>query len=519
MGPRRSGILLHPTSLPGRFGIGDLGAAAYAWVDALVRAKQTLWQVLPLGPTGFGDSPYQCFSALAGNPYLVSPERLVDEGLLDAWDLDSPPAFSDQMVDFGPVIEFKQRILDTAWTRLRDGRSRLADAFDHFRAEHAGWLDDYALFMALKAENGGRPWPEWEAGIAHRDPEEVAKARERLAAEADAQRFRQFLFFHQWRAVRDYANQRGVQIIGDVPIFVAHDSADVWSHRGLFKLDDNGWPTVVAGVPPDYFTRIGQLWGNPIYRWDMHEWSGYAWWLDRIRATLELVDIVRLDHFRGFQAHYEVPAGSATAEHGVWVEGPGASIFDAIRNAFDDVPIIAEDLGYITPEVVELRETFDLPGMRIMQFGFGGGADHPFLPHNFPKHCAAYTGTHDNEPLPSWFAAAPEPERRNAMRYLGCDEKGFTWGLIRAATACVAHTAIVQLQDVLELGPEARMNHPGRAMGNWAWRFRREQLEDWRLDRLAEWAEVYGRVPQAEVTEAPALAPGERVAEAEGEPV
>jgi len=490
--PRRSGILLHPTSLPGRFGIGDLGPAAFRWIDALARARQTLWQVLPLGPTGFGDSPYQCFSSMAGNPYLISPERLREDGLLDTSEVERAPAFPDGATDFGPVIQYKVHVLDVAWYRFRDG-SLLRDEFDRFCAEHAGWLDDYVLFMALKDENGGRSWVDWESEISHREPDAVESARQRLADAMNAHRFRQFLFFRQWRAVRDHAGAAGIQIVGDVPIFVALDSADVWSHRGLFKLDDDGRPTVVAGVPPDYFTPTGQLWGNPIYRWDMHEWSGYAWWIERIRAAFEVVDIVRLDHFRGFEAHYEVPAGDATAEHGEWVPGPGAGLFEAIRGAVGEVPILAEDLGYITPEVIALREQFDLPGMKIMQFGFGSGPGHAFLPHNFPKHCVAYTGTHDNEPARAWFAGAPEVERRYAMRYLGCDEKGFTWALIRAAQASVAHTAIAQLQDVLELGEEARMNLPGRPAGNWAWRFGWEQLEDWRLERLAEWAEAYGR--------------------------
>jgi 4-alpha-glucanotransferase len=514
--PRRSGILLHPTSLPGRFGIGDLGPAAFAWVDALVRAKQTLWQVLPLGPTGFGDSPYQCFSALAGNPYLVSPERLVDDGLLEASELERAPTFPEHTVDFGRVIEFKLRLLDAAWARFRAGGTRLGEEFDRFRAEHASWLDDHALFMALKAENGGRAWPEWDAAIAHREPEAIAAAQQRLADAADAQRFQQFLFFRQWHALRDYANARHVKIIGDVPIFVAHDSADVWSHRGLFKLDDNGRPTVVAGVPPDYFTPTGQLWGNPIYRWDMHEWSGFGWWIDRIRGTLEQVDIVRLDHFRGFEAHYEVPADAATAEHGEWVKGPGAALFEAIRGAFGEIPILAEDLGYITPEVIALRDAFDLPGMKIMQFGFGGGPTHDFLPHNFSKHCVAYTGTHDNEPARAWFATAPESERRYARKYLGCDDSGFAWALIRAAFACVAHTAILQLQDALELGEEARMNLPGRPAGNWAWRFRSSQLEAWRLERLAEWTETYGRWPEADVVASHAPAASEATARVEG---
>ena len=491
--PRRAGLLLHPTSLPGRFGIGDLGPAAYRWVGALARARQTLWQVLPLGPTGFGDSPYQCFSSMAGNPYLVSPERLVDDGLIEQKELERAPQFGDGPVDFGPVIEFKLRILDAAWARFRAGGSALEGEFERFRTEHAGWLDDFALFMALKSEHGGRAWVEWDLGVAQRQAGAMGAARERLADAADAQRFRQFLFSRQWQALRRYAHDHGIQIIGDVPIFVAHDSADVWSHRELFKLDAHGRPTVVAGVPPDYFTPTGQLWGNPIYRWDVHAKSGYAWWLDRIRATLEVVDIVRLDHFRGFEAYYEVAADAPTAEHGEWVRGPGGALFEAIRGTLGEVPILAEDLGFITPGVTALREAFDMPGMKILQFGFGAGAKHEFLPHNFPKHCIAYTGTHDNEPARAWFAAAPEHERHYARRYLGCDDAGFTWALIRAGVASVSHTAIAQLQDVLELGADARMNLPGRPTANWAWRFRWEQLEDWRLERLAEWAEDYGR--------------------------
>ena len=494
--PRRAGVLLHPTSLPGRFGIGDLGPPAYRWVDALVHAKQTLWQVLPLGPTGFGDSPYQCFSAMAGNPYLVSPERLVEDGLLDASDLERMPEFPEGLVDFGPVINSKLAMLESAWARFKGGRSKLAGEFEKFREAHAHWLDDYALFMALKSEHEGRAWPSWAPALARREPSALADARRQLGDAVEAQKFRQFLFFHQWSAVRAYANERGIQIIGDVPIFVAHDSADVWAHRDLFKLDKRGHPTVVAGVPPDYFSPTGQLWGNPIYRWELHEQSGYAWWIERIRATFEVVDLVRLDHFRGFEAHYEVAADAPTAEQGIWVKGPGGSLFEALLGSFGELPILAEDLGLITEAVVALREAYDLPGMKIMQFGFSTGASHEFLPHNFPKHCIAYTGSHDNEPARAWFAAAKENERHYARRYLGCDDAGFTWALIRAAMASVSHTAIVQLQDMLELGEDARMNLPGRPAGNWAWRFRWEQLEGWRLERMAEWAGVYGRTPE-----------------------
>jgi len=510
--PRRSGVLLHPTSLPGRFGIGDLGPAADRWIDTLVRARQRLWQVLPLGPTGFGDSPYQCFSALAGNPYLVSPERLADDGLLEAAELeaaarDHPSGGAhDGRIDFGPVIESKLALLDRAFARFRDGHGALAGAFERFCREHAAWLDDFALFMALKRDQGGRPWTDWDAGLARREPDALAAARERLALHVESQRFQQFLFFRQWGAVRQRANANGIQIIGDVPIFVAHDSADVWSHRELFLLDDAGRPTVVAGVPPDYFSTTGQLWGNPLYRWDMHVRSGYAWWIDRLRATFRMVDIVRLDHFRGFAGYWEVPAGLPTAEHGRWVTGPGAGFFSAVFAAMPEAPIIAEDLGEITPDVFVLRDQFDLPGMKILQFGFGTGATNPFLPHNFPKHCIAYTGTHDNETARGWLASAPEHERAHALRYLQCDAAAFPWALIRAAEASVAHTAIVPLQDVLEQGDEGRMNLPGRPGGNWGWRFRDEDIADWRLERLAEMAELYGRADDVPLGEEPPAA-------------
>jgi 4-alpha-glucanotransferase len=369
----------------------------------------------------------------------------------------------------------------------------LAGAFDHFARDHASWLEDFALFMVLKAEHGGRPWPEWDTALARREPAALDAARRRLAGALDAQRFRQFLFFRQWGVLRDAAHARDIRLFGDIPIFVAHDSAEVWAHPELFQLGPDGRPTVVAGVPPDYFSATGQLWGNPLYRWDVIEASGFSWWLDRIRAALELVDMVRLDHFRGFEAFWEVPAGAPTAEKGRWVKVPGHAFFSAIRAQIGEVPIVAEDLGYITPEVHALRDAFDLPGMKILQFGFGGGPHHPFLPHNYPKHCVVYTGTHDNEPSRAWFESASDKERGYAQRYLECDASAFTWQLIRAALASVAHTAIVPLQDVLELGAASRLNFPGRPSGNWTWRFRWEELVEWRLERLATMTEDFGR--------------------------
>ena len=491
---RLSGLLLHPTSLPGRFGIGDLGPEAWRWVDFLAAAGQGLWQVLPLGPTGYGDSPYQSFSASAGNPYLVSPELLLADGLLEPGDLAAAPALPADRVDFGAVIEWKLAILAKAHARFRAGAvPGLRAAYEDFRGGHAAWLEDFALFMALKDAHGGAPWTAWEPALRVREAAALTAAGDRLAGAVDSQRFRQFLFFRQWGALREHAHESGVRIIGDLPIFVAHDCADVWAHPGNFQLDAGGMPTVVAGVPPDYFARTGQLWGNPLYRWEVLARDGYAWWIERLRATLETVDIARLDHFRGFEAYYEVPASHATAEKGRWVRGPGADFFQAVRAALGTLPIIAEDLGFITPEVLTLRDRFELPGMKILQFAFDRDAKHPFLPHNHVKNCVVYTGTHDNDTARGWYAGAPEKERHFARSYLGRDGSDFAWDLIRAGMASVADTFIAPLQDVLDLGPEARMNLPGRPSGNWGWRFRREQLTDAVRDRLKGLTETYGR--------------------------
>jgi 4-alpha-glucanotransferase len=491
---RASGLLLHPTSLPGRFGIGDLGPEASRWVDFLAAAGQKLWQVLPLGPTGYGDSPYQSFSAFAGNPYLVSPERLLEDGLLESADLAGVPAFPADRVDYGPVIEWKLEILAKAHARFAAGAGPgLRADYDGFCQAQAGWLEDFALFMALKESHGGATWTLWEKGLIAREPAALAAARERLAVAVDSQRFRQFLFFRQWSAVRACARAAGVRIIGDLPIFVAHDSADVWAHPEIFQLDAKGAPAVMAGVPPDYFAKTGQLWGNPLYRWDVLARDGYAWWVERLRATFEVVDIARLDHFRGFEAYWEVPGGQATAEKGRWVKGPGAAFFESVRAALGALPIIAEDLGFVTPEVLALRDRLALPGMKILQFAFDKGALHPFLPHNFPTNCVVYTGTHDNDTTRGWYASAPEPQRHFARSYLGCEGGDFTWELIRAGMASVADTFIAPLQDVLDLGPEARMNLPGRLGGNWGWRFRRGQLTDAERERLLGLTETYGR--------------------------
>ena len=491
--PRHAGILLHPSSLPGQFGIGDLGPAAFAWVDTLVRAKQQWWQILPLGPTGYGDSPYQCFSAFAGNPYLVSPQVLVDEGLFDARDIASV-SFPQDRVDYGPVIQFKIALLRQAWDRFQKGRATpLREPFEEFARAEADWLDDYALFMALKDAHQGRSWQDWPAPARMRQPEFLKKAKAELTAAIGAHQFAQFLFYRQWQRVKDYANDKGLRIIGDIPIFVSPDSADVWANPQLFRLDKERRPLFIAGVPPDYFSATGQLWGNPHYDWDAMAKTGFSWWLARFRATFKLVDMVRLDHFRGFEAYWEVPAGSPNAIQGRWVKAPGLEMLDTLRNTVGHLPIIAEDLGVITPEVDALRRRFDLPGMRILQFAFDGGSDNRFLPHNYDANTVVYTGTHDNDTTWGWYRTAPEHERDNVRRYLARDGSDAAWDLIRLAWGSVASHAIAPLQDVLNLGTEGRMNFPGKPQGNWAWRFRADHLNPWILDRLAEMTELYRR--------------------------
>jgi 4-alpha-glucanotransferase len=493
--PRSSGILLHPTSLPGPHGIGDVGPEALRWLEWLHAHGQRVWQVLPLGPTGYGDSPYQSFSAFAGNPWLVSPAALADDGLLAADDLARPPDDPGGRVPYGAVIPWKNHVLDRAWQRFRDSPPlALAAAFDAFRTRAAAWLDDFALFMALKDEAGGTPWTRWDRPLARREPAALEAARARLAGPIGAQRFRQFAFFRQWDAVRARAHALGIRVIGDVPIFVAHDSADVWAHPGLFELDNDGLPTVVAGVPPDYFSATGQRWGNPLYRWSAHASDGYAWWIARLRAALDQVDLVRLDHFRGFAAHWEVPAAAETAERGCWVPGPGAALFDAVRAALGALPLIAEDLGVITPDVAALRDRFGLPGMKVLQFAFGDGASNPFLPHNHARAAIVYTGTHDNAPTRAWYEHEATSAQRDHLRtYLRTDGADVAWDLIHAASASVADTSVVPLQDVLALGEDGRMNRPGRADGNWSWRFRWEDLRPETGARLLEVTTLYGR--------------------------
>jgi 4-alpha-glucanotransferase len=495
--PRSSGILLHPASLPGGHGIGDLGDEAYRFVDVLVAAKQGLWQVLPLGPTGYGDSPYQCFSAFAGNPLLISPAQLIVDGLLAPDDLAAAPNFPADRVEYGPVIVYKRALLDTATRRFKAGADPGLDAaYDTFQREQALWLDDFALFMALKDAHHGAVWSAWEPGIAMRTPGALERWRRQLAESISDHKVVQFLFFRQWLALKRYANDRGVRLIGDMPIYVAYDSADVWSHPDLFFLNERGERTVVAGVPPDAFSATGQLWGNPLYRWDGMAEQGYAWWIERFRSVLSLADTVRIDHFIGFTRYWEVQADEATAENGRWVPGPGAAIALAVERALGPLPVIAEDLGLVTPEVEELRDRFDFPGMKVLQFAFGGDASHPYLPHNYSPNCVVHTGTHDNDTTVGWFTSAPPSERSFAQRYLARSGEDIAYDIIRLAMSSVADTVVVPLQDVLALGSEARMNVPGRPAGNWAWRFRPGMLLDRHVNRLREMVELYGREPR-----------------------
>jgi 4-alpha-glucanotransferase len=490
---RSAGILLHPSSLPGPFGIGDLGGAAYRWVDALARARQKWWQILPLGPTGFGDSPYQSFSTFAGNPNFLSPELLLEDGLVQRSDLEGVH-FSAERVDYGAVIQFKTRLLARAWQRFQSGAApALRAQLEDFSTQNAHWLDDFALFMALKDLSNGANWQQWPRDLVEREPGAVHRARQELGEAIGRYKLGQFLFFRQWKALKRYANERGVRIIGDMPIFVAPDSADVWSNPHLFLLDERRQPKVVAGVPPDYFSSTGQLWGNPLYDWQALKQTGYAWWVDRLRATLELVDMVRLDHFRAFESYWEVPAGMPTAQHGHWVKGPGTDLFDTLRRALGGLPLMAEDLGLITKEVEQLREQLGLPGMRVLQFAFGEGSDHAFLPHNYERLTVVYTGTHDNDTTRGWYASAPENVRDHVRRYLARDGSDIAWDFLRLAWSSVADYAIAPLQDVLDLGSESRMNFPGRGAGNWTWRFTETMISPAILDRLGEMTQLYGR--------------------------
>ena len=499
---RSAGLLLHPTSLPGRHGIGSLGLSAYEWVDFLASAGQRLWQVMPLGPTGYGDSPYQCFSAFAGNPYLIDLDDLVERRLLQASDLAAAPELPADRVDYGAVIPFKLAMLTRAFERLQQDRSQTGD-FAEFCASQAYWLDDYALFMALKEAHAGKVWNEWDEGVRRRRPDALNAAKKAHANEVERHKAWQWLFYEQWSKLLSYAHDRAIAVIGDIPIFIAYDSADVWANPDMFYLDENGNPTVVAGVPPDYFSVTGQRWGNPLYRWDRMTADGFRWWIDRFKSTFEFFDIVRVDHFRGFEAYWEIPAEAPTAVEGRWVAGPGQPLFDAIRAALGKLPIIAEDLGVITPEVERLRDDNDLPGMKVLQFAFAGNADDPYLPHNYQRNTVVYTGTHDNDTTRGWYRHISEQEKDRVRRYLARSDESIALELIRLATASVADLAIFPVQDVLDLGSEARMNTPGRPEGNWSWRLTEGMIGPWVAPLLLEMATVYGRIPAGGALDTP----------------
>ena len=494
--PRSSGILLHLTSLGGPYGCGDLGGAAYRFADWLTEAGQTLWQMLPVGPVGPGNSPYMSTSAFAGNPLLVDLDDLVARGWLLREEI-ADPGFPALAVDYSAVTRFRMTALERAAARFTAGNDSQAHAdFEAFRSTHGDWLDDYALFMAIEERYPGRTWMEWPRPLATRAPEAIAAVRKDLAGRISFWLFVQWRFFRQWAELKAYTAARGIRLIGDIPIFVALHGAETWARPDLFELGPDLRPTSIAGVPPDFFSATGQRWGNPLYRWDAMAREGFAWWIHRIRRTFELVDIARVDHFRGFAGYWSINADEPTAVNGRWLEGPGAALFSAIEAACGPLPIIAEDLGVITPDVVALREQFAFPGMRVLQFAFDGDPRHPFLPHNFDRNTVVYTGTHDNDTTCGWFAALDEATRRRVLDYLDAGEEDIHWHLIRAASASVADLAIFPLQDVLGLGGEARMNLPGLPDGYWRWRIEEGQVDGRTAARLRATTERYARRPQ-----------------------
>ncbi len=495
---RSSGILLHPTSLPSRFGIGDLGLEAYRFIDFLAQSAQQLWQILPVGPTGYGNSPYLSYSAMAGNPMLISPERLKEDGLLVDEDFANLPGFPVGKVDFELVMQTKIPLLKQAYENFTTKATPLQQReFAGFCEAMAYWLDDYALFMALRDVHEGAGWHTWERELAQRQQEALEQWRQRLSAEISFYKHTQFEFFRQWSELKRYANMRGIQIIGDIPIYVAHDSAEVWAHPEIFCLDEeDGEPALMAGVPPDYFSATGQLWGNPVYDWDQLQQQDFKWWMQRFQAMLEYIDIIRIDHFRGFQAYWAVRRGETTAINGEWIEAPGEALFQTLSQKLGKLPVLAEDLGTITPEVEALRDKFEFPGMKILQFAFGSDPSNPYLPFNYPRNCVVYTGTHDNDTTLGWFNQLSSDDKEAVLSYLGCTSpEGIHWDLIRLALSSVGNQVIIPLQDVLGLGSDARMNVPSRAEGNWAWRYQPDDLTQEVCDRLQSLTKTYGRAP------------------------
>lgn len=493
---RSSGILLHPTSLPSPFGIGDLGEDAYAFIDFLHNAKQKYWQILPLGPTGYGNSPYMCYSAIAGNPLLISPAKLLEDELLTPADLENLPTFPTHKVDFPLAIETKTKLFHIAFERFMTIADKEQKTnFDNFCHSQIYWLDDYALFMAVREAHGDKSWYQWEPDLVKREPIALIHWQNQLKHQVCYHKFIQFKFFEQWSALRQYAHEHEVEIIGDIPIYVAHDSADVWANQEFFELDpETGKPALMAGVPPDYFSETGQLWGNPVYHWENLAHTQFNWWIQRFESLLKLVDVIRVDHFRGFQAFWAVEQGETTAMNGRWIKAPGAELFATIQHKWGRLPILAEDLGVITPDVEALRDQFGFPGMKVIQFAFGSDNGNPFLPFNHGRNFVVYTGTHDNDTTVGWFEKLEGRERDRFLLYTGgiCQE-GVHWDTIRLAMTSVANIAIFPLQDVLGLGGNARMNFPGSAEGNWEWRYDPNLLDAPLALRLKDLTAICGR--------------------------
>jgi 4-alpha-glucanotransferase len=485
---------MHPTSLPSSGGIGDLGPAAYKFVDWLAAGRQTLWQVLPLGPVGHSNSPYSCTSAFAGNVLMISLDRLADRGLIDRERVEAAPD-GDSLVDFESVRAHKLPLLrEAARSFLLSASGEARKRYQDFCRQNHLWLEDYALFSALRERFGHQAWNSWPEEIVRRHPEAITRLRKQLHEQLEEERFLQFAFFEQWQALRSHCRELGVRVIGDVAIFVNYDSADVWTHPEIFRLKDDLSPEVVSGCPPDAFSETGQRWGNPLYDWDALKSRGYNWWIKRIRWAIETCDIIRLDHFRGFEAYWEIPADEPTAAHGRWAQGPNEDLFKALRSALGDLPLIAEDLGYITPEVTDLRKELDIPGMKVLQFGFVDRGAHKYLPHRFQRNAVVYTGTHDNDTTVGWWnSSATEDEKRQASAYMGIGDDGVHWAFIRAALTSVANLAVLQVQDVLGLGSEARMNVPSQRTGSWSWRLRPGALTPELAAKLATLVEVTDR--------------------------
>jgi len=489
---RSSGILLHPSSLPGKYGIGSLGRQAFKFVDFLEKAGQKLWQVLPMGHTGYGDSPYACFSIFAGNPILIDLEELINEGLLHINDLPNGFHLPNEKVEYGNVINFKRAALQKA--HINYLRSSLPkDEYEEFVNQNDSWLNDYALFIAIKESLGGMPWWDWKDALKLKDEQTINTFISEHQNEIKFHKFTQFLFNKQWQAVKQFANGKGISIVGDIPLYVAHDSADVWSNHKVFQFDEDRNPLAVAGVPPDYFSQTGQLWGNPLYDWDYIKENEFKWWIERIKATTTLYDIVRIDHFRGFEAYWAVPYGDDTAMNGSWVEAPGQALFETVKSELGTLPIIAEDLGVITPEVEKLRDNFEFPGMKILQFAFHSDEGSGYLPHNYSRNFIVYTGTHDNDTLRGWFNGLEQDIKQKVLNYVDTDEQNIIRKMIRLAWSSTANMAVIPLQDLLDLGSEGRMNIPGTPSGNWQWRFEASLLTDEKAEWLNHITKLYNR--------------------------